>query len=394
MAIRSVAEANCRLQSPGSIGLYLHVPFCAAKCRYCNFYSVQYNPEVAAAYLDAIKREIELCRDRRIIGDRIEVGTVFFGGGTPSVLSVAELSSLCRMIRESFALASDCEWTVECNPESFTEEKSAMLLSEGVTRLSFGVQSLSDRELRLLGRIHTAERCRLLREESLSSFSSIGVDLMYGLPGQSFEDLRKTLQELLTFPNIQHLSAYELTVAEGTPFGRHRRLLPLPEDSEMSRMTEGLWQLLRNAGFDHYEVSNFARQGHRCRHNEAYWDHRPYLGLGCASHSYLNGQRFANVPDLQKYRDLVENGHLPRAFIEDIDPTMIASEMVLLGLRRAKGIDTLAFIDKCGISFDKLANREKIVEFIGQGLLTYAGPFLQPTERGLLVADALAAALI
>ncbi len=390
---RNADVPHC-LKAQSSIGLYLHVPFCAAKCRYCDFYSVRYDSGAAATYLDAIKREFDLSRNERIIDDCVELETVFFGGGTPSLLSVAELSALCRIIRNSFTLAAGYEWTVECNPESFTEEKSAMLLEEGVTRLSFGVQSLSNRELRLLGRIHTAERCGFLRENSLSAYSSIGVDLMYGLPGQTFDDLRNTLGEILTFPHLHHLSAYELTVAEGTPFGRHRRLLPLPEDEEMSRMTEGLWHLLRNTGFEHYEVSNFAQPGHRCRHNEAYWDHRPYLGLGCASHSYLHGRRFANVPDLQSYLDLVENGYLPRAFIEEIDPIRMASEMVLLGLRRSSGIDTLSFIDKCGIPFDEFVNREKIVEFVDRGLLSVSGPFLLPTERGLLVADALAAALI
>ena len=225
--------------------LYVHIPFCAAKCRYCDFYSVRYDPVIAASYLCALSKEIDLCRKNGIINDRAELETVFFGGGTPSVLSVAELAALCRIIRNSFTLTPDCEWTIECNPESFTGEKTAALLEGGVTRLTFGFQSLIDRELRILGRLHSADRCRrLLADKSLTRFTSVGVDLMYGLPGQSFGALCETLDEIFESACIHHISAYELTIAEKTPFGRHRRILPLPAEEEMSRITEGLWHLL------------------------------------------------------------------------------------------------------------------------------------------------------
>ena len=375
--------------------LYLHIPFCGAKCRYCDFYSVRYDAGAAGLYLGAIKKEIDLYRKNGIIDDCTEFETVFFGGGTPSVLSAAELTALCRIIRDSFTLTPDYEWTVECNPESFTREKATVLREGGVTRLTFGFQSLNDGELRMLGRIHSADRCRLLlADESLALFTSIGADLMYGLPGQSFETLGKTLDIIFKSSRVMHLSAYELTIAEGTPFGRHRRLLPLPVEEEMSRMTEGLWHLLRTNGFEQYEVSNFAKEGHRCRHNEAYWDHRPCLGLGCAAHSYLGGRRFANVANLDRYLAMVADGRLPRDFIEEIDLPKRATEMVFLGLRRVKGIDTTAFQEKCGFSFEHFVNTEKMAEFIERGLLAFERPFLRPTARGLLVADAMAAALI
>ncbi len=382
-------------QPTGFSTLYLHIPFCAAKCRYCDFYSVRYDAEAAVSYLGAIEKEIDLCRENGSIDDRVELETVFFGGGTPSTLSAAELTALCRVIRDSFTLAPGYEWTVECNPESFTPDKAAALREGGVTRLTFGFQSLNDRELRMLGRIHSADRCHiLLVDESLTPFTSIGVDLMYGLPGQSFEALAETLDVIFTSSRVMHLSAYELTIAEETPFGRHHRLLSLPVEKEMSRMTEGLWRLLKTNGFEQYEVSNFAKEGHRCRHNEAYWDHRPWLGLGCAAHSYLDGQRFANIADLGSYLAMVADRRLPRDFIEEIDVPKQATEMVLLGLRRVKGIDTTTFLEKCGLSFEEFVNTKKMAEFIEEELLTFEPPFLRPTMRGLLVADAMAAALI
>ncbi len=376
--------------------LYLHIPFCASKCRYCDFYSVRYEAGAASAYLSAIAKEIELCRKNGLIDDFAGFETVFFGGGTPSVLSAAELAALCRIVRNSFFLVPGYEWTVECNPESFTREKAAALLEGGVTRLTFGFQSLNDRELRTLGRVHSADQCRLLlADESLAPFTSIGVDLMYGLPGQSSETLGETLGTLFNSSRINHISAYELTIAEKTPFGRHRRLLPLPPaDEEMSAMTERLWRLLRSNGFEQYEVSNFAKGGHRSRHNEAYWDRRPCLGLGCAAHSHLRGRRLANMADLDRYLAMVAEGRLPREFIEEIDLPKRATEMVFLGLRRVKGIDTTTFREKCGIFLEDFVNAKKMAEFIEQRLLASEPPFVRPTERGLLVADAIAAALI
>ncbi len=377
------------------LSLYLHIPFCTSKCRYCDFYSIPYNERAAVLYLAALQKEIELCRKSGLIDERAELQTVFFGGGTPSVLPAGELSALCRIIRDAFPLGSGYEWSVECNPESFTAENSAAMREGGVTRLTFGFQSLNDRELRLLGRVHSAERCRrLFTDATLAPYRSVGVDLMFGLPGQSFEGLCETIEEIARFPRINHLSAYELTIADATPFGRHRRFLPLPAEEDLSHMTEGLWRLVRENGFEQYEVSNFAKKDHRCRHNEAYWDHRPYLGLGCAAHSQLAGERSANVADFARYLSMVNGGLLPRAFVEKIDAKMLAMEMVLLGLRRVKGIDMVVFGEKCGISFANFADQKKIAEFLDHGLLTHEGRFLRPTGRGILVADAMAAAMI
>jgi oxygen-independent coproporphyrinogen-3 oxidase len=325
------------------LSLYIHLPFCAKKCRYCDFYSTKADDRLIERYCAALPREIDLYCDHPAVAGA-QVQTVFFGGGTPSVLPAEDLAALCCLVRFRFSLAPDAEWTVECNPESFTREKAAVLLEHGVTRLTFGIQSLDDQELSLLGRMHSAERCvDVLGDTALSRFSSIGADIIYGLPGQTIETLDCTIGRLLEFPVISHISAYELTIAEGTPFGRHRSLLPMPGDETMAEMTQHLWSLLTDVGFEQYEVSNFAKQGHRCRHNNVYWDHKPYLGLGCAAHSYLHPKRWGNVRDVERYCSMVEDGIFPREFAETLDSHKLATEMVFLGLRRVDGLNEERF---------------------------------------------------
>ncbi len=373
-----------------SISLYLHIPFCAKKCRYCDFYSVSFDERLAWRYLDGLAAEIALCKKSRIT-EGAAVQTIFIGGGTPSVFSGEALHSLCTLVRSSFTIAPGYEWTVECNPESFTNDKGVTLLEAGVTRLTFGLQSLNDRELSLLGRVHSSERCHtILSDHVLSRFTSIGVDIMYGLPGQTMRTLEQTLAAVFDSPYVKHISAYELTVADNTPFGRHRSILPLPSEGETAVMTGSLWELLEKGGFCQYEVSNFAKPGHACRHNQAYWDHKPYLGLGCAAHSYLHEKRWANVRDVNRYIRMVSNGLFPREFIETIDKKKLAMEIVFLGLRKVQGINEAFFQESCGIAFADFIQKDSIGQFVNRGLLEYEKPFWKPTRKGLLMADAIA----
>jgi oxygen-independent coproporphyrinogen III oxidase len=376
------------------LSLYLHIPFCAKKCRYCDFYSMKIDTRLIKRYMESLSREIDLYCDHPAITDS-QVRTIFFGGGTPSVLSPEDLATLCDLIRSRFALAPSVEWTVECNPESFTSDKAEVLLDHGVTRLTFGIQSLDDRELSLLGRIHAAARSvEVLNTPVLDRFRSIGADLIYGIPGQTLASLDRTISGLFDQPVINHISAYELTVADKTSFGRHRARLPLPGDDEMSEMTEHLWNRLAAEGFDRYEVSNFARPGYECRHNAAYWDHQPYLGLGPAAHSYLHPQRWGNVRDVQRCCAMVEAGDLPREFTETLDSQKLSAEMVFLGLRRAKGIDECAFYEKCGRKFKDVVDRQKLEYLTQQGLIMYEKPFWRPTTKGMLRADGMARELL
>lgn len=373
------------------LSLYLHIPFCAKKCRYCDFYSIPYDTVNVENYLAALSKEINLVKKTYRLNGSTPVQTVFIGGGTPTVLAVEQLRMLCTLIRTSFTLAPGYEWTVECNPESLIPEKASVLLDNGVTRLSFGFQSLDDRELSFLGRIHNAERCRLVLEEPLlARFSSIGVDLMFGLPGQTIGSVERSLQPLFDSLSIKHISAYELTVAEKTPFGRRRSMLPLPSDEAMSTMTGRLWDLLEEHGFLQYEVSNFAKPGHECRHNRAYWCHEPYLGLGCAAHSFLPPERTANVRDVSRYCAMVNEERLPLEFTEVLDSGKLGMEMIFLGLRTVLGINEKIFYEKCRVSLLDFVNKERFDILVKRGLLTYDKPFWKPSRSGLLMADAIA----
>jgi oxygen-independent coproporphyrinogen-3 oxidase len=374
--------------------LYLHIPFCTKKCRYCDFYSVDYDASLAERYLLALLKEIDLYK-KYLIDNSILLQTIFIGGGTPSVLSSGQLSTLCALLRSSFSIAPDCEWTVECNPESFTGDKASVFLHAGVTRLTFGFQSLDDRQLPVLGRIHSSDLCRrILVDPLLKQFASIGVDLMYGLPGQTTETLMATLREVADSPYVKHISAYELTVADGTPFGRHRSILPLPADETMASMTVQIWDFLAANGFEQYEVSNFAKPGHECRHNIAYWNHEPYLGLGCSAHSFLPPERSANVRDVNHYCEMTEESLFPREFTETIDANKLGMEMIFLGLRRVQGINETAFEENCGMPFTDYVNKKKLATFMGRGLLTYEKPFWKPTRQGLLMADGIVRELL
>ena len=377
------------------LSLYLHIPFCAKKCRYCDFYSVPGDRVLVENYLGALPKEIDLVNKKYCLDGSTQIQTVFIGGGTPTILTAGQLRALCRHVRTGFPIAPGCEWTVECNPESFTEDKASVLLDEGVTRLTFGFQSLDDRELAFLGRVHTAERCRrILSDPALGAFASAGIDLMYGLPGQTTGSLEHTLEQIVESPYVKHISAYELTVADGTPLGRRRSMLPLPGDETMSAMTGRLWDCLEAHGFMQYEVSNFARAGHECRHNMTYWNHEPYLGLGCAAHSFLPPERSANIRDVNRYCAMVNDGQLPREFTEKLNAEKLGMEMLFLGLRTVRGIDENRFFRICGKSLMDSVNKKKFDMLVKRGLLSYEKSFWKPTKNGLLTADAIAREII
>jgi oxygen-independent coproporphyrinogen-3 oxidase len=367
--------------------LYIHLPFCRSKCRYCDFYSVVGADALIDGYLKGVAREWDL----RTRGQSIELSSVFIGGGTPSLLSVAQWECFGGLLLERLPVVPGAEWTIECNPESFSDEKGLLFARMGVNRLTFGIQSLADRELGTAGRPHSAGMAlEVLDRVILSRFRSVGVDVMYGLPGQSPETFTSTLHRLLKKPVVGHLSAYELTIASGTPFGRHRALLPFPTEDAVSTMVDVLAGLTKEYGFRQYEVSNFARSGHECRHNKGYWNHAPYLGLGCAAHSYVHPRRRWNVSDVNTYCSLIEKGVLPVEREEELSAEMVAREMLFLGFRRAEGINERLFEAQTGMQFAARVSKELLERFVAEGLLINVPPSWMPTEKGLLFADYMA----
>ena len=367
--------------------LYIHLPFCRSKCRYCDFYSVAGADGLIDGYLRAVAREWDLRTKERAV----ELTSLYIGGGTPSLLSVAQWEYFGELLLGHLPLVSGAEWTVECNPDSFADEKGRLFAAMGVNRLTIGIQSLADRELTLAKRPHSSSLAlEVLGSEVLSRFRSVGVDVMFGLPGQTTASFTATLQTLLKKTAVKHLSAYELTLAPDTPFGRHRSLLPLPSEDTVSSMVDTLVELTETHGFRQYEISNFSRSGHECRHNKGYWAHEPYLGLGCAAHSYVHPVRSWNVGDIATYCSLIEKGVLPVEREELLSSDMVAKEMLFLGLRRVEGIDEHLFEAKTGMPFTGRVSKSLLEKFCLEGLLVREPLCWKPTEKGLLFADYMA----
>jgi oxygen-independent coproporphyrinogen-3 oxidase len=376
------------------LGLYIHLPFCVRKCRYCDFYSVAYDERLAERYLQSLQKEWEQLKTEYSFQDT-RIGSIFFGGGTPSMLSESQWVQMLSWLRGKFTFAPEPEFTIECNPDSFSEVKAEIWVQYGINRLTVGIQSLDDRELHVMGRVHSANRAKeVLQNRMLDKFKSVGVDIIYGVPWQSNRTLRETLEWLLDCRYVKHLSAYELTINDKTPFGNHRKLLKIPAEDTSGEMVETVHKVCAAHGLVQYEVSNYACQGYRCRHNEMYWDHRPYIGLGCSAHSYLHPERWANVADIAKYIEMIDSEMLPRQFVETLDNTNLAREMIFLGLRRTDGLDEDEFrtkTDSVFLSSDRTLILERLLH---EGLLCYSKPFWKPTRRGIFVADGIARMLM
>jgi len=374
--------------SESLISVYIHIPFCLSKCRYCDFYS-ETNQSALDKYIEALDKEWHIIKDQKALAD-IKIRTLYFGGGTPSLLTPSQWKRIGELFINKSILTENFECSVECNPDSFTSELAECLAGIGVTRLTFGIQSLNDHELRFLGRRHTAATAyQALNESSLEKFRSIGADLMYGIPGQTLESFDNSLIRVLGSSNVKHLSAYELTINPATPFGRHASILPLPSEDTVVEMTNLVLNRTKEFGLEQYEISNYAKSGFSCRHNEIYWEHEPYIGLGCAAHSYLHPYRWSNVKNVKNYVMKLAVGQLPVESTEQIDNSTMAREMVFLGLRRVSGINTEVFKEKTGINLLETIGNEKLQRFQIRGLVKHSHPYISLTNEGMLFADAI-----
>ncbi|MDO5547498.1 MAG: radical SAM family heme chaperone HemW [Eubacteriales bacterium] len=309
------------------LGLYVHIPFCAAKCAYCDFYSLAGAQDRWEEYTAA------LCDRIRIWSARCagyEVDTVYFGGGTPSVLGADRLTAILRTIRENYVLLDDAEITCEANPDSMTDGFLTGIREAGVNRLSMGIQSADDGELRQLGRIHTfAQAQDAFARARAAGFANLSVDLMYALPGQTMDGLRHSIRALLAL-QPEHLSCYGLTVEPDTPLGRSHPVLP--EDDTQADMYLMLCEELRAAGYEHYEISNFARPSFRSRHNSRYWRQEDYLGFGPGAHSDFGGKRLEAPRSLDRW--------LSGELLEEDTDIDRAAEYLMLALRTSDGVDS------------------------------------------------------
>ncbi len=373
-----------------AFSLYIHVPFCEVKCNYCDFYSVKQQSAVDS-YLRALDSEVKRqLRASPHLKD-LPVRTIFVGGGTPSILSVTEWQRLAAIIGQ-FTLDAVEEWSVECNPESFSVEKAEAYLTSGVNRLSFGVQSLNEEELRQIGRIHRSDRVReVLAMPILEQFDAISADLIYGLPSQTAASFKETLDELSSMPILKHISAYELTLAEGTPFYKERDSLAFPDEDVLLEIIAYCRERLSAKGFDRYEISNYAQKGFESLHNCAYWKREPYLGLGPSAHSFDGAYRFANPASLAQWKTVQEQSeHIE---YDAISEEGHIEEFLFLMLRMVDGFSDRQFVEMFGLPFEQ-GRAKATARFIDEGILVHEAGRWFLSERGLDLVDAVVVDLL
>jgi oxygen-independent coproporphyrinogen-3 oxidase len=362
---------------------YIHVPFCAHRCGYCNFTLVARRDDLVEPYLTAIECELSGLSEPR------EVDTLFFGGGTPTQLKGRQLERLLETVLHWHPLAAGHEFSVEANPADLDAETVRILTEHGVTRVSLGAQSFDPRKLRLLDRDHQApdieKSMRLLRQAGLA----VSLDLIFGVPGESLEGWRADLRTVLQL-QPDHISTYGLTYERGTDFWRrllHGELTRLDEESERAMYSEAIDTLAAH-GFEHYEVSNFARPEKRCRHNEVYWSGDEYFAAGPGASRYVAGVRETNHRSTTTYLKRMLAGQSPVAEREQLDPEDRARELLVFGLRRIEGIDRRWFAARTGFDLDALAS-EPLGKHVALGLLADDGERVRLTREGLFVSDAI-----
>lgn len=373
------------------LSIYLHIPFCVRKCAYCDFLSFPSDDKSRLQYVQALCEELLTCPYET---DAYEIVSVFIGGGTPSILPGAEIEKLLAAVRTHFSVRVDAEITIEANPGTLTADKLAAYRRAGVSRLSIGLQSAHDEELRLLGRIHTfsqfQESYTLARE---AGFANISVDLMSGLPGQTFASWKDTLR-IVTALAPEHISAYSLMIEEGTPFyeryhtedarrakGEQTQMLP-DEDTERAMYT---WtgQYLQKKGYMQYEISNYSRPGFESRHNIGYWTRRPYLGFGLGAASFFQEKRWKNTEDMRQY---LAGSIQDAASVEVLTCTDAISEQMFLGLRMRSGVCKQALTESFGCEMEKLFGAQ-IAQLKKQGLLEETDEAVRLTDEGVHVSN-------
>ncbi|HTV75226.1 MAG TPA: radical SAM family heme chaperone HemW [Candidatus Acidoferrales bacterium] len=376
------------MSAGGVAGVYVHLPFCPYVCPYCDFAKWPMRRSAAARYLEALQRELHQA-------PKVPAKTAFFGGGTPNVYPVNDLTALIAAVREHFSLPPGAEFTVELNPDLALCESFEAYRAAGVTRLSIGVQSFDEAELRLLGRRHTAADVReVVRRARAAGFDNLSVDLMFALPGQTQQSWQRSLAAAIAL-ECEHLSAYGLTIEEGTPFAQWQRREPgvfADSDAEAELYALAIEQLA-GAGYEQYEISNFARSGFACAHNRQYWNNEDYLGFGVSATSYRGGRRQTTTRDLETYCQAALEGLPIPAESEELLGAARAGEAAMLALRRREGVELADFAARYAVDFLQFY-RPVIAELEAAGMLQIGTTHVALTERGRFVANDVCGAFI
>jgi oxygen-independent coproporphyrinogen-3 oxidase len=365
-------------------GIYIHIPFCRQACHYCNFHfstSLRYKNELVAALL----KEVEL-QQEYLAGETIE--TVYFGGGTPSLCSIDEIGSILQKIQFSFDVSQDAEITLEANPDDITQDKLKRWQETGINRLSIGIQSFFDEDLRWMNRAHSSQQAVDSLQLAAASFDNITIDLIYGTPGLTNEKWKQNVDKAIAL-DIPHLSCYALTVEPKTPLAkliRQHKSADINPDKQSEQFIL-LMQWLGEAGYEHYEISNFAKPGFRSRHNSSYWQGKKYIGLGPSAHSFDGNSRWWNIANNNSYIDSINKGIIPFEK-EELTSTQKLNEYIMISLRTSEGLN-LSRVDKAA-SLELRASSKRYIE---NGFMKMENDFLKLTNEGKLLADGIAANL-
>ncbi|PWB75273.1 coproporphyrinogen III oxidase [candidate division GN15 bacterium] len=368
-------------------GLYLHFPFCRNRCSYCDFYKELFDAGLEAQFYDALRTETELCAEAHAGHDR-EISTIFIGGGTPSLTNLSLLADWLTLVRTLFTVPAGIEFSIETNPESVTLENLTAFKQMGVNRPLFGIQSFNLALLKLLDRRHNPDDSyRAIYNANVLGFDNFGVDMIFGLPGQSMKMLSRDIDEFVDL-NPPHISFYQLTVEHGTPLARKVETgkLVMPNQESSMAMYRGGIERFTEAAYHRYEVSSLARPGFECRHNLGYWEGREYLGLGPSAHSFMQGKRFANLSSVRDYLASLKSGVRPIVYDESgIEDRMV--EAIMLGLRMARGIDRHQFAARFGRSLESRFDPHNYDLLRNSGHIVDEDGVVRLSDEGILLAD-------
>lgn len=368
--------------------IYIHIPFCVRKCAYCDFLSGPADEKTIERYVEKLIEEIYA---HGLCGYEAVVTTIFFGGGTPSILSGSQMQRIMKVLKENFKLSEDAEISMEANPGTVTEEKLRAYKRAGINRISFGLQSTNNEELKLLGRIHTFEEFlesfRLARE---CGFDNINVDLISAIPRQTVESWQESVGQVAAL-EPEHISAYSLIIEEGTPFAKlygdgTKGESELPSEEDERRMYHVTEEVLETAGYHRYEISNYAKEGKECRHNLGYWERKNYLGVGLGASSLIENMRYKNTDDLQKYLEHSSDLQVIQEEKEALCESEQMEEYIFLGLRKIQGISIEGFQSTFGKALEACYG-ENIKRMVQAGMLVIEDDFLKLTKKGIDVSN-------
>jgi len=372
-------------------GIYIHIPFCSSRCSYCDFATGLFQQELAERYVRALVEDIRLSR---YSGDIVD--TIYFGGGTPSLLAPSQLESILATVHDCFKIDPHSEITLEINPGSVNEEKLRAFRSLGVNRASFGAQTFDDAELAKLGRSHTtADTVKTFADLRGVGFENVSFDLIAGLPGQTLAGWERNIKQALDL-RPEHLSFYLLEVHSGTPLAEHirRGIQPEPDDDLAGVMYQWMLQQAADAGYEHYEISNLCQPGFHSRHNVKYWTGEAYYGFGCSAHSYDGAtRRWSNHRDVLKYVSVIKNGESAVVDEQQLSQTDVRAEAVFLGMRLMQGVDLRRYRESFGVDL-RDEHAEDLDRFCRAGLVELDGDLIRLTRTGALLSNEVFAAFV